>query len=111
MFYFGRVGAEGNKEVIPCIIKAIEMKYLYSNVMTVLANRMLKLLLELLRHSITLEQELADLFGKINSLCEERGLTDNHKLTSLRLSKVSKELQKLNIDVDAKETKLKQFIS
>lgn len=79
------------------------MKYLYSNVMTVLANRMLKLFLSLLRHSITPEPELADLFNKINGQCEERGLTDNHKLTKLRLAKVSAELQKLNVDADVKD--------
>ena len=47
---------------MPCIEKATDMRLLYSNVMTILANRILKLLLNMLRHKIELESSCAQVF-------------------------------------------------
>jgi len=46
-----------------CVDKCCELKYMYSNVIAIMVTRMLKLLLWVLKHRLTLEQDLITKFN------------------------------------------------
>jgi len=68
---------------VACIAKASQIKYLYSNVLTILVNRMLKLLAQILKHRLPIESDLQSLFQQIAG--REGKMTKSFALTSRRI--------------------------
>jgi hypothetical protein len=60
---------EGSPE--GCVDRARQVKHLYSNLVVVLTNRMLKLMLQVQLHNIRLESELVSEFGKLSKVVEK----------------------------------------
>lgn len=89
VYYFG-----SEDTVIPCIQKAWDRQHTYSNIVTCLANRTLKLLQQMLWNKVILELELETLFNEIDGICQQKRLTESHKLTQLRLESIKRELRK-----------------
>ena len=97
LFYFGKkTGA--SKEILPCIKGAQDKRHLYSNLMTCLINRVLKLMMSLLRGRTQPCDQVTETFEAIEKICSSRGLTESHQLTKLRLQEVKRELRKLDAE-------------
>lgn len=86
---------------IACIDKSCNNEYLYSNIVTILVNRMLKLLMQILNHRLHVENDLLLNFKDIAE-CKTK-LTKRFQLTQKRISAVEKELTKVNIETKNKQ--------
>lgn len=71
-----------------CIVKSIKLKYLYSNVLIVMVNRMLKLTLQILRHEIQIDKEVEKAFADVAK--ERERLTDAFVLTKKRMGLIER---------------------
>lgn len=57
---------------LACLEKASLEQYMYSNLLTILTNRMLKLLFQIIKHRLTLDQEIHNIFNEITKYSQEQ---------------------------------------
>lgn len=75
---------------IACIEKASKPEHLYSNVLIIMINRMLKLLTMVLRHRLVVEPELASVFKEVAA--HKSKMTDAFSLTVQRITMLEQQL-------------------
>lgn len=104
---------------VACIDKALNKNNLYSNVLIIMVNRMLKLIILILKHRLQLDTEMLTVFHEISELIQtsendkdiiESNLTASFKLTSRRISLIKSELQAHEIEMQFKQ-KLQPILS
>ena len=76
-----------------CIDKAGLFKQLYSNIIILMANRMLKLMQMILKHRLSVDQDLLKMFHEVASKKDK--FTKAYILTKKRIDLTEKELSKL----------------
>ena len=81
---------------IACIDKACQLKHLYSNVLLIMVNRMLKLLANVLRHRLPVEPELTKVFEDIAS--QKKEMTKTFALTIRRITTIEMELRMVDLE-------------
>ena len=83
-------------ENIACIEKASNPIYLYSNVLTLMLNRMLKLFLQILKHRLPVEPDLNQSFKQVS--LRKSQLTKGYAQTKRRITLIEKELRKVELE-------------
>ena len=92
-----------NSTSLACIDKSSSSEYMYSHLLTLMTNRMLKLLLQIFKHRLPVNQEIIETFKAI----QQQELTKGFRLTQRRIEMISKEIVKMEKKFSMQQ-KLKQ---
>ena len=94
------VGNFWESKDLSCVDKCVDLKYMYSNIVSIMVSRMLKLMLWVLKHRLQPEPELLKKFKEIEPM--EHTLTTGFKLIIKRIQLIKKELSKIDLESESK---------